>query len=145
MATTLILYITSNIFALGFQQYAFMQFVRDETPFGRVFWVTKTAIGFFVLTALLGLYYYATYYELYEMAGVLGGEYAWVHTLLVETKWIVLILAPIFSVIFLLLAQRVSKSESQKLKTKALFFALITLGLGALNIGTEILIGGAAF
>lgn len=144
MALTLIAYIFSNIAALAAQQFSFMQIIRDPVPYRRVVIAGSFAALFFALTVALGLFYYSTYYSTFEKDDVLSGTQPWAHSVLVETKGVLLALAFLSSLIFLFLAKKVTPSHGTGSKRVAILSALLPLALGALNLATEMLIGSAA-
>lgn len=144
MAFSLSIYITLCVFGLAFQQYAFMQFVRENPPFKRIIKVAHAAVFSFILTWVTGLYYYTSFYRTLEESKVLVGDYSWIHQFFVEPRGVLLALAPICSFLFLRFVSELEGSHSEQKKNHALLIALCALGFGAVILGTEILIGGAA-
>ena len=144
MILSLSLYIVFSVFGLAFQQYAFMQTVRTTPPYRLIENVSNFALYLFVFAWVSGLYYYSAFYESFEQVKIIGGDFPWIHQYFVEPRGMFLALTPIFSFLFLHTYKKHQRTQSKKVFTQSLLLCLCALGFGALNLGIEMLIGGAA-
>lgn len=140
--TVLIAHTIFSVLALGFQQFGFMQFVRETPPYKRVEIAGWLALSFFVLSWATGFYYYAYHYEKFEKVKVLTGEYIWASDFPVQIKGVAMVFSILFSIAFIYVAKAMKAKGGQKTQVLGILVGLGALGSGALSLIVEVLMSG---
>lgn len=144
-ATLLFFHIVAGIFGIVFLTGYMLSIVKEQVDMKKLSRVSFYVLLAFLVSWVLGGYYYLNYYGKVVKPIILKGHYAWAHTVMTETKEHIFLFLPflalsVFLVTFLLPEVL---SREKKLKTAVAFLAFVAQSIALVVTVFGFIISGA--